>query len=214
MDIKRYSCVMKLLSEENPRVHHEGGEATEGVVQDISKAEVEGVLRKMKNGKVVGVDQIPAELWKSLGREGVDALWDLMKKLTQQERIPEEWRKSILIPIYKGKGEVQECTNYRGKGTTESIFALRQLMERHREKQVGLHLMFINREKAYDRVARQEVWRCLRKKGVPEKYVRLVKEMYQGAKTQIYLTSSALRTFSLVESFIDYCIANSNIHLL
>ncbi|KAG8225276.1 hypothetical protein J437_LFUL006509 [Ladona fulva] len=71
------------------------------------------------------------------------------------------------------------------KGTMEAIFALRQLMERHREKQVGLHLMFIDLE-VYDRVARQEVWRCLRKKGVPEKYVRLVKEMYQWAKTQAY----------------------------
>ncbi|KAG8235915.1 hypothetical protein J437_LFUL015247 [Ladona fulva] len=53
------------------------------------------------------------------------------------------------------------------KGTTVAIFALRQLMERHREKQVGLHLMFIDLEKAYDGVASQEVWRCLRKKGVP-----------------------------------------------
>ncbi|KAG8231094.1 hypothetical protein J437_LFUL011062 [Ladona fulva] len=52
----------KLLNEENPRGHHEDGEASEGVVQDISKAEVEGVLRKMKNGKAVGVDQIPAEV--------------------------------------------------------------------------------------------------------------------------------------------------------
>ncbi|KAG8238095.1 hypothetical protein J437_LFUL012202 [Ladona fulva] len=80
----------KLLNEENPRGCHEDGEASEGVVQEISKAVVEGALRKMKNGKAVGVDQIPAEVWKSLGREGVDALWDLMKKIGQQERIPEE----------------------------------------------------------------------------------------------------------------------------
>ncbi|KAG8232371.1 hypothetical protein J437_LFUL008839 [Ladona fulva] len=91
----------KLLNEENPRGRHEDGEASEGVVQDISKVEVEGVLRKMKNGKAVGVDQIPAEVWKSLGREGVDALWDLMKKIAQQERIPEEWKNSILVPFHE-----------------------------------------------------------------------------------------------------------------
>ncbi|KAG8229954.1 hypothetical protein J437_LFUL008527, partial [Ladona fulva] len=52
----------KLLNEENSRGRHEDGEASEGVVQDINKKEVEGALRKMKNGKAVGVDQIPAEV--------------------------------------------------------------------------------------------------------------------------------------------------------
>ena len=38
--------------------------------------------------------------------------------------------------------------------------------------QKELHLVFIDLEKAYDRVQRQEVCRCLRKQGVPEKFVR------------------------------------------
>ena len=37
----------------------------------------------------------------------------------------------------------------------------------------------------YDRVPRQEVWRCLREQGVPEKYVRLVKDTYEDARTQV-----------------------------
>ena len=38
---------------------------------------------------------------------------------------------------------------------------------------------------AYDRVPRQEVWRCLRAQGVPEKYVRLVKDTYEDGRTQV-----------------------------
>ena len=30
------------------------------------------------------------------------------------ERMPEEWRRSVLIPIYKNKEDAQSCGNYRG----------------------------------------------------------------------------------------------------
>ena len=51
--------------------------------------------------------------------------------------------------------------------------------------QKELQLVFIDLEKAYGRVPRQEVWRCLRKHGVPEKYVRLVKDTYEDARTHV-----------------------------
>ena len=68
------------------------------------------------------------------------------------------------------------------------IFAARQVMEKHREMQKELHMVFIDLEKAYDRVPRQDVWRCLREHDVPEKYVRLVKDIYVDARTQVNST--------------------------
>ena len=58
-------------------------------------------------------------------------------------------------------------------------------MEKFREKQRDLHMVFIDLEKAYDRVPRQEVWRSLREKMVPEKYVRLIQEMYRNVSTRV-----------------------------
>ena len=46
-------------------------------------------------------------------------------------------------------------------------------------------MVFIDLEQAYDRVPRQEVWICMREKGVPEKYVMIVQDMYEGARTQV-----------------------------
>ena len=172
----------------------------------------------MKTGKATGMDGIPVEVWKCLGEDGIDMLWDLMQGIYEQETIPTEWRDSVIIPIYKDKGDIQDCGIYRGiklmshtmkireriidrrlreettigdeqfglmpgRGTTDAIFAVRQLMEKHREKQKGL--VFIDLEKAYDRVPRQEVWRCMREKGVPEKYVMIVQDMCEGVRTRI-----------------------------
>ena len=46
-------------------------------------------------------------------------------------------------------------------------------------------MVFIDLEKAYDRVPREELWRCLREKMLPEKYVRLIKEMCRDVKTRV-----------------------------
>ena len=69
-----------------------------------------------------------------------------------------------------------------GKGTTDAMCALRMLMEKYREGQRELHCIFVDLEKAYDRVPREEFWYCMRKSGMVEKYVRLVQDMYEEAK--------------------------------
>ncbi|XP_069971576.1 probable RNA-directed DNA polymerase from transposon BS [Penaeus vannamei] len=45
------------------------------------------------------------------GREVVDLM---ERRKLEQEKIPSEWRKSTIVPIYKQKGNIQDCTNYRG----------------------------------------------------------------------------------------------------
>ncbi|KAK3519649.1 hypothetical protein QTP86_002806, partial [Hemibagrus guttatus] len=45
------------------------------------------------------------------------------------------------------------------------------LVEKYRDGQRELHCLFVDLEKAYDRVPREELWYCMRKSGVAEKYV-------------------------------------------
>ncbi|KAK3559201.1 hypothetical protein QTP86_005197 [Hemibagrus guttatus] len=42
-----------------------------------------------------------------------------------------------------------------------------------------------NLEKAYDRMPREELWYCMRKSGVAEKYVRVVQDLYERSKTVV-----------------------------
>ena len=60
-----------------------------------------------------------------------------------------------------------------GKGIIDAMFSLRMLMENYREDQRELHCLFVDLKKAYDRVPREELWCCMRKSGMAEKYVRL-----------------------------------------
>ena len=84
-----------------------------------------------------------------------------------------------------------------GISTTEPVFALRQLQEKCREKNKDLHMVFVDLEKAFDRIPRDLIWWCLRKKGVPEEYVKIVQEMYRSSKTQVVTQKSETEYFPI-----------------
>ncbi|KAK3570848.1 hypothetical protein QTP86_028265 [Hemibagrus guttatus] len=211
----------ELMNEENEREKRvEGVNSVEQKVDKIRKDEVRKALKRMKSGKAVDPDDIPVEVWKCLGEAAVEFLTSLFNRVLESERMPEEWRRSVLVPIFKNKGDVQSCSNYRGiklmshtmklwervvearlrkvveiceqqygfmprKSTTDAIFALRILMEKYRDGQRELHCVFVDLEKAYDRVPREELWYCMRKSGVAEKYVRVVQDMYERSRTVV-----------------------------
>ena len=78
-----------------------------------------------------------------------------------------------------------------GKGTTDAVFIIQQLQEKHPEVHKDLFFTFVDLEKAYDRVPMDLVYWCLRRRGVPEKLVRLVEATYHGASTIVRTTSSS-----------------------
>ncbi|MCJ8736312.1 hypothetical protein PDJAM_G00258120 [Pangasius djambal] len=83
------------------------------------------------------------------------------------------------------------------KSTTDVIFALRILMEKYRDGQRELHCVFVDLEKAYDRVPREELWYCMRKSGVAEKYVRVVQDMYERSRTVVRCAVGQTEEFKL-----------------
>ena len=187
---------------------------------------------KDEKGKAVGPDEFSVEVWKCMGEMGITFLTRLFNRLLVSERISEEWKRCVLISIYKNKGDAQCCGSYReikllsytmniweriiearlrdrieiskqqygfmpGKGTTDVIIPLRMLMEKCRKGQRELHCVFVNLEKAYGRVPRKELWYCMRKSGIAEKYVRLVQDMYEESKKVVRCAVGTIESFKV-----------------
>jgi len=79
-------------------------------VPETSAFEVEVAIGKLKNHKSPGTDQIPAELIKEGGRTICCAIHKVIS-IWNKEELPEEWKESIIVPIYK-KGDKTDCNNY------------------------------------------------------------------------------------------------------
>ena len=198
----------------------------------IREFEVKEALKKMKMGKAAGPDGIPIEVWKTLGDMEIRWLTKLFNKIWRHGKMPDAWRKSTIVPIYKNKGDIQNCSNYRGiklishtmklwerviehrlrqkvtisenqfgfmpgRSTIEAIHLLRQLMERYRAGKKDLHVIFIDLEKAYDKVPREILWWVLTKKLVPVKYINIIKDMYEGAITNVKTNDGLSSSFPI-----------------
>ncbi|KAK3520442.1 hypothetical protein QTP70_024188 [Hemibagrus guttatus] len=60
----------------------------------------------------------------------------------------------------------------------------------------------VDLEKAYDRVPREELWYCMRKSGVAEKYVRVVQDMYETSRTEEFKVEVGLHQGSALSPFL------------
>ena len=88
-------------------------DTAEPLVPDSSAIESELVIKKLISHKSQGIDQIPAELIKAGCRTIRYKIHNLIISIWNKEELPEEWKESIIVPIYK-KGDKTGCSNYRG----------------------------------------------------------------------------------------------------
>lgn len=210
----------KIMNKENTWDHMADAEVVEGAVQCVTRLEIVQAIKRMKLGKATGPSEVSIEMITASGRIGIEVMLELCQRLLDGRGMPDEWKTSVVVPIYKGKGDVMSCDSYRGvkllehgmkvvervlekrlralvnldemqfgfmpgKGTIDALFVLRRMQEEYREKEKKLYMCFVDLEKAFDRVPRKVVEWAMRKKGVPERMVRAVMDLYKGAKTKV-----------------------------
>jgi hypothetical protein len=70
-------------------------------------------------------------------------------------------------------------------------------MERCREQKKDLHMVFIDLEKAYNKVPRNVMWRALQKHKVSTKYITLIKDMYNNVVTSVQISNRDTNDFPI-----------------
>ncbi|XP_019225216.1 PREDICTED: uncharacterized protein LOC109206807 [Nicotiana attenuata] len=157
-----------------------------GYCRRIRVVEVEEVMRRMSRGRATGPNEIPVEFWKSVGKEGLECLARLFNGYQVVKRYDESVGEGDLRRLRRCMSIFENQFGFMpGRSTTEAIHIVRRLVERYRAVKKDLHMVFIDLEKAYDKVPREVLWRCLEAAGVPVAYIRVIQDMYDGAKTRV-----------------------------
>jgi hypothetical protein len=85
----------------------------EHIDRPIERAEISKAIKRLKKGKSAGVDEIVTELLKFGGYMIEEILWFFFDQVWREERVPEEWSKAVIVPLFK-KGDKRDPFNYRG----------------------------------------------------------------------------------------------------
>ena len=80
----------------------------------ITIEEIETVVKRLKNGKSSGVDEIINEYIKYTIDDMLPIYVLLFNIILDNGIIPENWGKGILVPIFKNKGSTSDPNSYRG----------------------------------------------------------------------------------------------------
>ena len=81
--------------------------------QEIEEEEIERALSKLENGKAAGDDGCINEILKQGNNNMKISLLILFQKIWQNEKVPIEWARGIIIPLFK-EGDRSNVDNYRG----------------------------------------------------------------------------------------------------
>ncbi|BHF72683.1 hypothetical protein SprV_0401575200 [Sparganum proliferum] len=73
-----------------------------------------------------------------------------------------------------------QCGLRLHRGTTDMIFAARQLQEKGREIRTHLYSTFVDLTKAFDTMNREGLWKIMQKFGCSERYAQMVGQLHDG----------------------------------
>jgi len=141
------------------------------MIEEVSRA-----IDRLKNRKAPGIDNITAEeIQAATEGSGLQIIYQLCKRVWDEETFPEEWRKAVIVPIYKKKDKL-DCNNYRGVSLLchSSKIVTSIIMERIKRRTEEI----LSEEQAGFRASRSTIDQIFTLRQLAEKYVDFSRELF------------------------------------
>ena len=99
----------RIMGEENDLDHNVKGDAVWGPVFCVCREGVQQELHEMKTGKAPGPSEVSLELIAASG-VGIHVMAEICQNVLDGFGKPAEWALGIVVSIFKGKGDIRNCS--------------------------------------------------------------------------------------------------------
>jgi len=178
-------------------------------IDEISDEELEQSLNSIKNRKAARPDGLNSEFFKYGGPALSNRLLELINKYWKILSIPEEcgqarvkslFKKSSVMSVRISEVTVvtqrfktifeailpEEQNGFRiGRSCIDNVFTIKPTIENRREFNLETRIAFLDLEKAFDRVNRNQLWQILNKRGISYHLIEAIKSLYKNTGVQI-----------------------------
>nr|VZI42708.1 unnamed protein product [Spirometra erinaceieuropaei] len=109
--------------------------------------------------------------------------------------------KLIVLGDFNARGLLPEsqCGFRRHRGTTDMIFAARQLQHKCQEMRTHLYSTFVDLTKAFDTVNREGLWKIMWKFGCPERFTQMVRQLHDGMMARVTDNGAVSEAFAVTK---------------
>ena len=91
----------------------------------------------------------------------------------------------------------EQCGFRKERSCTDAIFTVQQIIEKRKEHNLPLFLLFIDYERAYDNVDRDKLWEMMDNK-IPNYLLKTIKCIYRNMKVRIKINDGICETAASV----------------
>ncbi|XP_014216449.1 golgin subfamily A member 6-like protein 22 [Copidosoma floridanum] len=172
------AMMIEKVVEENARI-----EKSTQDQEELSKEELKRLINRLKPRKAPGDDKLENEIWKYMPKEVDAALWELMKKVWEEGRIPVQWRRGVICTIVKEIEQKLAESQFgfrEGRGVMEAIYTLKHIVEDKLSKPKGkIFACFIDLKEAFDRVDRTVLKERLQDMEVSKILISRIMDIYK-----------------------------------